>query len=184
MQRVYITSCSSRFCDQALDTKNYRDPSSSWSQDFLSSWQTWNRNSHFLYIWRQHQCFGGHMRRLEPACGWVTIQGSKTFSRKPWRSRLWKYARNSCITTDYSIENSMQFIWWPHSYTWKKVGRHYWQWVQPPTWVAIPCLKICWKIGTSRKSPWQRSRWSNSLEMDTSEAEIYVHEARRRHVHW
>ena len=48
MQRVYITSCSSGFCGQALDTKIYRDRTSSSSQDCVSSWQTWNRNSDSL----------------------------------------------------------------------------------------------------------------------------------------
>ena len=46
--------------------------------------------------------------------------------------------------------------------------RHHCKWVQPHIWLGTSYLKICWKIGTSWKSPWQRSRWSNSLESDTS----------------
>ena len=75
-------------------------------------------------------------------------------------------------------------IWWPHSCSRKEMGRHHCHWVQPQKWVGTPYLNICWKMGTSRKSPWQRSRWSNSLEIDTSEAEICVLEASRRYLHW
>ena len=46
-----INAGSSRFCGQALDTKIYWDWTSSWSQDFLSSWRSWDRNSDRLDIW-------------------------------------------------------------------------------------------------------------------------------------
>ena len=116
MQRVYTTSCPSRFCGQALDTKTCRDRTSSWCQDFLSSWQTWNRNTDSLYIWRQHQCLGGRVPRPVPQRGWV--------------NRLPKHLKKPDMERS-KRSTSMQFIWWPHSYSWKKVRRHHCKWVQP-----------------------------------------------------
>ena len=67
--------------------------------------------------------FGWSNPEAQSATWMSTIQGSRTFSRKPRRSRFWRYARNSCRTTDYPIEISMQSIWWPHSCFWKKSGK-------------------------------------------------------------
>ena len=37
--------------------------------------------------------------------------------------------------------------------------------IHPQIWFGMLSLKVCWEIDTSRKSPWQRCRWCNSLEI-------------------
>ena len=47
-----------------LETKLYRDRSTSWCPNHLSSWQTWNWNSNPFHMWIQYQWFDGHIPRL------------------------------------------------------------------------------------------------------------------------
>ena len=101
IQRVFINSCSSRYCGQALDTKSYRDRTS--FRPLLHAEIT------PMFGW-------SYPETQTPLRRCVTIQGSRILSRKPWGSRFGKHVRNWCRRTSYAIETWMQFIWWPHSY--------------------------------------------------------------------
>ena len=120
MQRENITSWSSRFCSQALENHTEIGPA-------LEVKIFCHLDVHGIEIqvsstsgW--YHCLGGHIPRSKPLRGRVTIQWSRLFSRKPWKSWSCKHSGSWCRTADYSIGASVQSIRRPHSYSRKGNG--------------------------------------------------------------